>query len=429
MIKLAPLLRIVSRQESHVIVSSRCSPIAGFTASAGIRFASSQTPFRCTPNLLQRQLPPRPPPSTPSRKPEDLFPESFPLKEEDLVNPSGRIYDVRRPPGDEVAHQEQSQPAPDFNQEALRYAVPLSEARTPSFFRPILFLGFSGVIFYYTAAKLSLDQTRETADQVIESNKGGIFGDFSSFFGKSGNGEGSKDPRRHERISENQMRAVNKQELAERLGRKLNRLMGWCDQIGLPAEGKKFIGRMYTWGAEGYLNLPESKLILVPIIAVNTVIFLGWRVSMLPSLRYSFEQFMKRHFLHAPASGRSYTLLTSTFSHMGPLHFLLNNAVLWSFGASALMIHSFHAGEDGKGKHTPESSLGPHFWAFFATAGVFSGLVAHLLTAASFRMLATGRGLQFARTNIGRIGSLGASGAVYSVVVMSALAIPQSRIG
>lgn len=151
---------------------------------------------------------------------------------------------------------------------------------------------------------------------------------------------------------------------------------------------------------------------------------------MLRPLQQGLYRFMATHFLHAPSAGRSYTTLTSTFSHMGGLHFLFNNIALWSIGASFLLQPGFLSSpnSDGKLHHSAEPSLTPHFLAFFATAGIFSATASHLVTALRFRLVARKLGSDVAKTLVGRIPSLGASGAVYSAFVMSALAYPDARI-
>lgn len=115
-------------------------------------------------------------------------------------------------------------------------------------------------------------------------------------------------------------------------------------------------------------------------------------------------------------------------SHRGGLHFIFNNFALWSFGTAAFFHPAFYSGIDGKGKHTAEASAIPHFLAFFATAGVFSALASHLVTAVRFRATAARHGLDFAKFAIGRMGSLGSSGAVYSTIVLTAIAFPESQV-
>uniref|UniRef100_V5GRR1 Peptidase S54 rhomboid domain-containing protein n=2 Tax=Kalmanozyma brasiliensis (strain GHG001) TaxID=1365824 RepID=V5GRR1_KALBG len=122
-------------------------------------------------------------------------------------------------------------------------------------------------------------------------------------------------------------------------------------------------------------------------------------------------------------------MLTSVFSHQTFLHFAFNNYALWSFGGSALIVAAHHAASYRSGAHVPEASPTPHFLAFFATAGVFAATVSHIVAAVRFRRISALHGLDVARAALGRQGSLGASGAVYAAVVMSACAFPDAQLG
>lgn len=181
---------------------------------------------------------------TPSRKPEDLYPESFPLEEKDLVNPSGRIYAVRRPP-DEDAPVAAGPKGQGDRYSVNPLAVPLSEARTPPIFRPLLFFGLGSALLFYGAAYYSVKQTDEAVEKVRQQG-GGLF-DFASFFGSSGNGTATSNLAG---IDERKLKVARKQELAEKMGWRLTWLLGWCNQLGVPEGGKQFVGRVFTWGAE-----------------------------------------------------------------------------------------------------------------------------------------------------------------------------------
>jgi membrane associated rhomboid family serine protease len=422
-------------------VVAQCRPVYSATLSTPakqwVRQSSAATAFRPSLVALLPRTPPPAPPSVanpssaspsshvhpeststaPSRKPEDLYPESFPIDEKDLVNPSGRIYAVRRPPDEEDGESKKALQDRKTFQESL--FVPLAEARDPPLFGALLFFVLGGGFIYCGAAAYSVKSTETAARNIDDEKGGGIFGDFSSFFGVSGNG--AKE--RTLSVDERQLRAAQKQQLAQKMGRGLRRLLKRCDQLGIPQEGKKAIARMYTWAAESYLHLREEKAALVPIFAINTVIFLGWRVSMIPSLRNSLQVFMRKYFLHAPASGRTYTMLTSTFSHRGGLHFFFNHYAMWSFGAASIAAFSVTSSH-----YTPQASLTPHVFAFFCTAGIASALASHLITALSFRFVAARRGLAAARLSIGRMGSLGASGSAYAMIVMTALTFPDNAV-
>lgn len=178
-----------------------------------------------------------------------------------------------------------------------------------------------------------------------------------------------------------------------------------------------------------YLSLSDSQRATVPIIAVNATIFLMWRAQALmwPLRQMLWNNFMHRHFVHTPASGRSYTQLTCTFSHQSLVHFGFNNYALWTCGAAAFSTAAFYA-QGGDTRHTADATVIPHFLAFFVTAGVFSGLASHLVRAVRWRAAAQLAGLDVARRNIGRVGGLGASGAVYACFAMAASAFPDSRL-
>lgn len=214
-----------------------------FSLSQLSRQVRQASGFAFRPTFIAREprapLPGPSPPArtTPSRKPEELYPESFPLEENDLVNPSGRIYAVKRGPNEDDNEGDR------FSGNPL--AVPLSEAKIPSIFRPLLFFGLGSTLLLYGAAYYSVKQTDEAAVR-IRKEGGGIF-DFSTFFGASGNGKGSNSLAG---IDEGKMKVAQKQALAEKLGWRLDWLLGWCDQLGVPQGGKQFVARTFTWGAE-----------------------------------------------------------------------------------------------------------------------------------------------------------------------------------
>ena len=182
------------------------------------------------------------------------------------------------------------------------------------------------------------------------------------------------------------------------------------------------------------MGLASYQRAAVPVIAVNTGVFLAW----IAAPRLGLYQAMRRWATHRPASGRVATLLTSVFSHQAPTHFLLNNLALWSVGSCALTAMA------GRLRAEPDASPTPHFLAFFVTAGTFASLVSHLVTAARWRAAvhalrrvpsslrisalprATERSQRLAAqlVRLAQTASLGSSGAVYAAFVTSALAMP-----
>nr|CDI55753.1 integral membrane protease of the rhomboid family [Melanopsichium pennsylvanicum 4] len=119
-------------------------------------------------------------------------------------------------------------------------------------------------------------------------------------------------------------------------------------------------------------------------------------------------------------------MLTSVFSHQTFLHYLFNNVALWSIGGSAMIVCT-HI--NSCKPVIPEASLTPQYLTFFATAGVFAATVSHIVSAIRFRRVVKLTSLSTAKQTVGRQGSLGASGAVYGALVISALAFPDAQLG
>ncbi|XP_047247161.1 presenilins-associated rhomboid-like protein, mitochondrial isoform X1 [Girardinichthys multiradiatus] len=136
-------------------------------------------------------------------------------------------------------------------------------------------------------------------------------------------------------------------------------------------------------------SLTEGQKTVTGIIAANALVFCCWRV---PSL----QRFMVRYFTSNPASKSLCSpMLLSTFSHFSFFHMAANMYVLWSFSSSAV------------------SMLGrEQFMAVYLSAGVISTFVSYVCK------MATGRfGL-----------SLGASGAIMTVLAAVCTKIPEAKL-
>ena len=94
----------------------------------------------------------------------------------------------------------------------------------------------------------------------------------------------------------------------------------------LPMILKSFATWAYIYVAQPLVDAKEGRRTCWTIAAVNTGIWLLWQI---PRLR----PFMIASFSHNPLSGKSYTMLTSTFSHRSFFHLLFNSMALTSFGA------------------------------------------------------------------------------------------------
>lgn len=93
----------------------------------------------------------------------------------------------------------------------------------------------------------------------------------------------------------------------QRLQAGLASLKGSLEQF--PETMRAMITWSYVQVCQPILNASEGKRMCWAIGAVNCAIFLAWRVP-------RWGAFMLRSFTHNPLSGRSYTLLTSTFRYV-----------------------------------------------------------------------------------------------------------------
>ncbi|TFK39431.1 hypothetical protein BDQ12DRAFT_649893 [Crucibulum laeve] len=228
----------------------------------------------------------------------------------------------------------------------------------------------------------------------------------------------------------------------------IQKIRTWFNSVQLQIQS--FPGTIRPWISLGfvsvlqpYIDASEGKRLCWKICLFNAGIWVAWQFTRLqPRMRASFT--------HNPLSGKSYTLLTSMFSHKSFFHLLFNCLALESFGSAA---YYYLVREQGK-MDPPllESTSNYQFSAFFISAGLFSGLVSHIVSAkfmyprlisklaahtpkrtdtwaAAVAASSTQAAKETATKEVGRIlPSLGASGAIYAAVTMSALAFPTSEI-
>ncbi|XP_072318260.1 presenilin-associated rhomboid-like protein, mitochondrial isoform X2 [Eucyclogobius newberryi] len=136
-------------------------------------------------------------------------------------------------------------------------------------------------------------------------------------------------------------------------------------------------------------GLSEGQRTVSGIIALNALVFCCWRI---PAL----QRTMIRYFTADPASKTLCSpMLLSAFSHYSFFHLAANMYVLWSFSSSAV------------------SMLGrEQFVAMYLSAGVISTLFSYV-----------------AKTTTGRFGpSLGASGAIMTVLAAVCTKMPESKL-
>ncbi|KAH9987133.1 hypothetical protein BJV74DRAFT_774361 [Russula compacta] len=218
-----------------------------------------------------------------------------------------------------------------------------------------------------------------------------------------------------------------------------------------PIVAKSVILHSYARLAEMYLNASEGRRAGYAIAAANVGIWMAWQI---PALR----PIMMTHFTHSPLSGKTYTMLTSMFSHSSFMHLAFNCMALTSF-ASATSTWMTREQVQAP-SHLRESTAIYHFLALYLSAGLFSSLVSHFVTArfiyprlvsklvhpdkagspsvfhkissslssaakSSARPAATDAAAATVPTILP---SLGASGAIYGTVIISTLAFPEAEV-
>jgi rhomboid-like protein len=143
-------------------------------------------------------------------------------------------------------------------------------------------------------------------------------------------------------------------------------------------------------------SLTEAEKLAASLILVNSLVFAAWQV---PAL----SRVMTRYWAHDPLSGRSLTLLTSTFSHQSFLHFAFNMYALYGFLPSLMQ----------ESRMSWEQTL-----AFYLSAGVGASLFSHVITTALWK-----RGLREV------IPSIGASGGLWAILTAFAVVRPDAGVG
>ncbi|PWN27498.1 hypothetical protein BDZ90DRAFT_180641 [Jaminaea rosea] len=195
---------------------------------------------------------------------------------------------------------------------------------------------------------------------------------------------------------------------------------------------RQLVSRNYLWAAEWYLNLPTGKMAVVPIVALNTAIFLSWNLS---ALRPSWRIFMYRNFTDMHHSWRRpWTVYMASFSHSSLMHFGFNQYAMWSVGAAALALGTQEQIDRSKAaggqapKAPPETDLKYQLWAAFLTAAVCGSSVSRVSSKISLvrlmrRALASPQDLALHRkvqeNVMGR--SLGSSAGVYGLFAAAAV--------
>ncbi|GAA5838017.1 hypothetical protein JCM9279_004104 [Rhodotorula babjevae] len=170
--------------------------------------------------------------------------------------------------------------------------------------------------------------------------------------------------------------------------------------------------RLAVIAAENWLEAGEARRTALGLVASFAGVWIAWR---LPA-RFN----VGRWWAHDALSGKSVTILTSTFSHRTLPHLVFNSLALYSFTSATF---SFLDTSDV----LPRSTSKYEYLALFVSAGLVSGVASHVW----FSRVIAGRllrqyGAKATREAI--VPSLGASGAVYALVTLTALSFPQTSI-
>ncbi|RDB15879.1 Presenilins-associated rhomboid-like protein, mitochondrial [Hypsizygus marmoreus] len=213
----------------------------------------------------------------------------------------------------------------------------------------------------------------------------------------------------------------------------------------VPGLIRPWAGLAFVTVMQPYADASEGKRLCWKICLLNAAVWAAWKLK-------RFKGPMTVSFLHNPLSGLSYTLLTSMFSHKSFIHLAFNCLALESFGSAA--YYYLLKEQDKEAPAQLESTAAWHFLAFFVSAGMFSSLVSHVVAAkitypriiaqlaspantvkttdtwasAVAASSAEATATVAKRTVPDILPSLGASGAIYGAVTLTALAFPESQV-
>ncbi|KAK4687659.1 hypothetical protein P7C73_g2468, partial [Tremellales sp. Uapishka_1] len=295
---------------------------------------------------------------------------------------------------------------------------PLSSSRNgtlpeKSIWRPLLFCLVLGGGGYLSAAAYTNADTANWAEKL---------------------GSGSWWRKGKEQPAEREIMKAKSIEKARKLQATLNGLQ--ANLTFLPELIRTPILRTYIMVSEYTLNTPASQQVPLAIISVMGTVFLAWKVP-------RWEPFMRRWFLHHPVVfgarsqarrwGDTVTLFTSVISHQSLPHLAFNSLALYSFGFSS---YAFISTSPPSSAPLPSSTHAPHFIAFLLAGGLASSLASHMYTnlfrlPKLLKLLKSPARLSSAQALAAHqaiLPSLGASGAIYAAVTMTACAYPDAGV-
>ncbi|KAI0343022.1 hypothetical protein BDW22DRAFT_1477760 [Trametopsis cervina] len=211
----------------------------------------------------------------------------------------------------------------------------------------------------------------------------------------------------------------------------MDTLQSWPNQLKTTASW------LYIQIMQPVLDAEEGRVMAWGLVGLCASTWLMWRAPRMQS-------FMTKHFAHDPLSGRSYTLLTSMFSHAGFFHLAINCFVLTGTGTTV-----WFALRNAKGNLEKRTGMGEadsrwHALAFFISAGLFAGLVSHVAKSTWVFSRIISRASAAVRAASKRASgetpaaprkfgwtinpSVGISGAVYAGLTLTAMAAPYAQV-
>ncbi|KAI0029356.1 hypothetical protein K488DRAFT_73028 [Vararia minispora EC-137] len=283
----------------------------------------------------------------------------FPLYRSPLLS-FGRLHTARRIPPHffrtaRLSTAPASTPHTPTLREQLARAAPapsiFGTIRRPKVLRHVLASSFLCLSLYLWAAR----ETNDTTDRWVKE-----LGIQHSILGP-------RSP------TTSELRARIMQDLADDLNRYGRDLGDFIQSRAFPILFRNTAAELYVWGANHWLAANDGKRAAYVISAANLAVYTMWRIRRL-------RPFMTRHFVHDPLSGRWHTLFTSVFSHNQFWHLAFNTVALTGFASTTshwMTLHEIRT----SGNRIPEATTWYHFLAFYVAAGVFANLVSHLYTA------------------------------------------------
>nr|KAJ3419170.1 hypothetical protein HK105_007314 [Polyrhizophydium stewartii] len=163
--------------------------------------------------------------------------------------------------------------------------------------------------------------------------------------------------------------------------------------VGFKSPTPEFLVNIRDIIRDRWRRMTSAEQTTAAIIGVNTAVFLAWQI---PAL----GRFMSTHFLRRATSSRSYTLLTSAFSHHSLLHLAFNMIALNGFFNFVQLSQ----------RMSPEEAV-----FFYTSAAVTASFGSHLVTKLMPVAMRAGAA------------SLGASGAVWAVLAAATSINPEMR--